>query len=185
MQSRYERGPGAGRTRSVGRRVGLVALVLSAMGLMVACIAVPYAGGWRRTDGLVISSPVYTVAQVQTGLLWQPHAWLRRTVWVYAVATHATERFCPYPIATCKGALPVLADRPGAAARGLPLVWGGTDPIRAQLRRLPLIAAFVPPQAPHWGRPAAYRVTLRLAAGAACHTCFAAVLVDASPVAGL
>lgn len=184
MQPRHDRGPVGRRTKIGAPCAGRATLALAAVGITMAFVALCLGGRWGD-GGLSAARRAYTVSQARNGLLWQPRAWLGRTVRMRAIAAHESRRYCPDPIATCVGVLPIFVDGPGATATALPLVWGGSDRIRAQLRRLPLIAPFVSPQVPQWGRLATYLVSLRLAAGPTCHTCFVAVLVDASPVEGL
>jgi hypothetical protein len=128
---------------------------------------------------------VYTVEYLRDRLTVQPGAELGRVIRVYAVATHIPIRYCPYPVDACVGEMPVLTDAGMMHTASLPLVWGLSDPLRAWLRQLPQITRVVPPQAPHWDRPAIYRVALRMLSGPGGHISYAAVLLDASPVTGL
>lgn len=137
-------------------------------------------------DALGLSEgPIYSVEYMRDELVAQPRAWLGRTVRLYAVATHLRVQYCPFPVDVCVGEMPVFAAPGTAPTPSLPLVWGLSDPTRARLRQVRLLASIVPPQAPHWGRPATYRVVLRRLPGPRCRRCYAAVLLDASPVAGL
>ncbi len=159
--------------------VGVTAVLWGTVGW-----AIPALAGLHDALGLS-DGPIYSVRNLRDELALQPGVWLGRTVRLYAVATHVRVQYCPSPVDACVGAMPVFAAPGTALTPSLPLVWGLSDPMRARLRQFRLLAHVVPPQAPQWGRPATYRVILRRLPGLRCRMCYAAVLLDASPVAGL
>jgi hypothetical protein len=66
-------------------------------------------------------------------------------------------------------------------AEGLPLALGPANPIRAFLRRLPVVGRVAPrAQTLHWDTLAIYRVQFRALHGNACAACYEAVLLDAA-----
>jgi hypothetical protein len=138
-----------------------------------------------RTD----RSPVYTVAQVRTHLVRQPHAWRDRTLLLRGVAVVAGTCLPPSgpQLALCAPSRAVLdaADAPSSGT-ALPLASAGPDPLLVLVRRLPLLGGLLPaPQAAAWGKVATYRLQLWAIPDAVCAaaTCYEAVLLDAAPAA--
>jgi hypothetical protein len=93
--------------------------------------------------------PIYRVAGLRRAVGRDPGQWQGRTVVVRGrMATYDTWS-APDSIVQAI----VLVD-PGAAyeSTALPVVLGSEDPLRAVLRRLPVLGTLVPaPQVPHWG----------------------------------
>jgi hypothetical protein len=182
-----------GRQTWIGQRWSVIARFPATVLLLLGVTVVLWGTVGRTIPALASlhdalglnDGPLYSVGNLRDELALQPGAWLGRTVWLYAVATHVRVQYCPYPLDACVGEMPVFAAPGSAPTPSLPLVWGLSDPTRARLRQVRLLASIVPPQAPHWGRPATYRVVLRRLPGPRCRRCYAAVLLDASPVAGL
>ena len=106
--------------------------------------------------------PVYSVGALWARVHRDPDRWVGRTVRLYAVA----ER-CASPISdsvtACIDPRPALFDAASQPRLALLLLpEGAAAPLRAWLRRLPLVGSLVPaPPAPRWDAPAVYRIQLR------------------------
>jgi hypothetical protein len=92
----------------------------------------------------VAYGPVVTVTELQRAVARDPGRWLGQTVQVRGRLVDVLVRMCPGdPV--CVGQ-PTLVDTvPADAAERLPLQWGGTDPLRTTLHRLPLLGRLIPP----------------------------------------
>jgi hypothetical protein len=131
----------------------------------------------------VSHGPVYSVAEVQAGLVVQPQAWVGRIVRVQGSATVCETRF-EHGYFRCTSEQPRLSDAGGAAAEPLLLVWEAPAPVWSALWRLPLLRGLLPAVQPvQWGVVATYRVQLRAAHASSCASppCYQAVLLDAAP----
>jgi hypothetical protein len=152
--------------RSPAFRLGLAGLLLA---------------GWLTalaTHVHLEHSPVYTVAQVQTLLAREPKQWLGRTLLLHGMVA-GEPAYHPMPSLVDADAAVAIAPLPVARSTR-------PDPLRAFLRRVPLLGELVPaPQALRWGADATYRVQLRGAPGTWCTMppCYQAVLLDAAPAA--
>ncbi len=123
-------------------------------------------------DGLVQSGPVYTVAQVQTGLQRAPRSWVGRTVRIRAILRCCQLAPSPAP--------PALLDADGSSADALLAYWHGANPLLDIVRRLPLLSSLVRHS---YGQMSVYRVQLQPGAQLGCgyRTCYSAFLVDGGP----
>jgi hypothetical protein len=151
-------------------RTAAACWLIALSGLLLAtCTAMVTAS--RQLEG----TQVYTVAQVQMHLARDDQPWVGRTILVRGMVAGEPAY---HPV-------PSLVDADAAAtADPLPLAWTGPDPMRAYLRRLPVLGRLVPRvQAVHWGEVALYRVQLRAAPANSCASppCYEALLLDAAP----
>ncbi len=111
---------------------------------------------------------VYTVTQVQTGMVHQPRSWLGRTVLVRALASPLGTS-CPPSIPSCTNVVltdsnPILANTPTLVA-----IAARPDSLRSMLRRVPLADRMIPdPQQVDWGQFATYHVHLSAQSFAPC-----------------
>jgi hypothetical protein len=150
-------------TTALSWLIGLSGLLLATCTAMVAAS--------RQLENV----RVYMVAQVQTHLARDAQWWVGRTILVQGMVAGEPAY---HPI-------PSLVDTDAAATVApLPLVWTGLDPLRAYLRRLPVLGRLVPrAQAVRWGEGAVYRIQLRAAPANSCpdRPCYEALLLDAAP----
>jgi hypothetical protein len=171
-----------------------LAIPLSVAAALVLGAALVVAAGRAQ------QAPVYTVAALAVRVQQQPQAWAGRTLRVRGLALPALDPSCTAAGAPCfqlllrdpaspsGGASPVAgsSSRPGPV---LAVVPGGTDPLLARLRQLPLLAAVVPrPQVIDPTGARTYRLRLErwplAPSRCASLSCFRGVLLDAAPVAG-
>jgi hypothetical protein len=157
-------------------------LLLAPMGLVLAVgLVVALRGGSRGVAG-----PVYTVAQVQAGLMDRPPAWVGPTIWVRGLAAP-----CPWRGGTARlwqcadDPFILVADPADPRAAPLPLSPPAPDTLLAVLQRLPLLHALaarsltVPIDT-----PARFRVQVQRLAAQACGSrspCYEAVPRDIAP----
>lgn len=180
------------------------------IGLILVALMLAGGAGVAIARGSGSFSQVYSVREVRAGIARHPSAWLGRTVLVRAIASGA---WLPLaiggpgsgsgftvmwfyggrgrPLPSTRTILPsaLLTDSSTQApAAGLPLAFGGEDPLLSFLRRLPWIGRFMPrPRSLNWGSPAIYHVRLQSAPAGSCgHAiCYEAVLLDAVPRANV
>ncbi len=155
------------------------ALVLWLAGAAVAACAV-LAIIWHAGAG-----DAYTVAEIRQDLRQNPGQWVNHTV-VLSGVLQGCMGMNSVTLADCSPSSwqPVLADAANASsADSLPVTFGGTDPVRALLLRVPLLDRFAPGlQTLAWGSAATYHVRLEKApASTPCGSsvCYAAELVNA------
>lgn len=146
----------------------LVLLIVLAGLLLATCSAAV------TTSRRPVRAPVYTVGELRAYLAQDAGAWVGRTILVRGMVA-GEPAYHPSPS---------LVDANAAAAVDpLPLTWTGPDPLRANLRRLPILGGIVPrAQILHWGEVAVYRVELRATPAGSCPSapCYQAVLLDAA-----
>ena len=161
------------------RRLVAVVLVLGALcAVLHQRWAVPSTAMSALT--LTAFSPAYTVSQLRAHLAQDPARWVGRLVRVQGLAVSSV-RLHSADFGSIMLAQPQLID-PAASGRtaSLPLVWGGADPLWAQLRRLPVLGSLVlRPQRVQWETLAFYRIALRVVPGSQDPACYEAVLLDA------
>jgi hypothetical protein len=143
------------------------------------------AGAVAHTRGGAASARVYSVAEVRMHLTSQPAAWAGRTIQVRARAQGCAVWALTAGTSACLAQQLVLVDVGGEdAAEPLPLVQEPAAPVRAFLRRLPVVGPLVAaPQVLRWGADAVYRVQLRRAPDESCYhapPCYEALLLDAA-----
>ena len=167
-----------GRPLVVARPCGLsgaLLLALVALGWAVARPAVqgPHALSAMRFWEL---GPVYTVADVERHMA---HGdWLGRTVLVQGRAARYRTWSPPDSIVT---RIALVAPGRSDSTMPLSLQWGSPDPLLASSRRLPVVGRLVPPpQRPHWGTLAVYRIHLDGLSGRS-PASMEVVLLDADP----
>jgi hypothetical protein len=123
---------------------------------------------------------VYTVAQVQAGLLRNPAAWTDRTLWLRGTAVDSP---CPPGFSICgPKAFFVDDDGPAPVFDQLPLDLHGDETAVAVLRRVPWLRNLLP-RAPaiEWDMPATYFVRVQALPCAPISTaCYEAVVQDAA-----
>jgi hypothetical protein len=153
---------------------------ITALGLVLVAVLAVVAFDWSFNV-----SPVYSVAALRARLAGDPRPWLGRRLLVRGEAIVVACPTDPGTPVLCPPPWGYLTDPgPSLAVEPLPLEWAGTDPLLTAVRRLPLVADFIPPpQVVHWEQVAVYRVQLRAAAIGLCGMppCYEVVLLDAAP----
>jgi hypothetical protein len=142
--------------------------------MMLSSLLIAICGAALTTARQLAGTRVYSVAQVQRHLARDARRWVGRTILVRGVVA-GEPAYHPSPS---------LVDVDAAAPIDpLPLAWAGADPLRAYLRRLPVLDRLAPQvQAVRWGAVAVYRIQLRVAPASSCPypPCYEAVLLDAA-----
>jgi hypothetical protein len=142
--------------------------------MMVSSLLIAVCGAALTTTRQLAGSRVYSVAQVQRQLARDARWWLGRTILVRGMVA-GEPAYHPAPS--------LVAVDAAAPVDPLPLAWAGVDPLRAYLRRLPVLGSLAPQaQAVRWGVVAVYRIQLRVAPASSCPDppCYEAVLPDAA-----
>jgi hypothetical protein len=152
---------------------GLLGLLLAA-GLALVALAMPQGHG-----------PVYSVAQVQAGLVEHPQDWIGRTVQVRAIAEPCLAWGSPHDALHCHTLQPQLVDsREPDLVNPLPLALETQSPVLRALRHLPVLKRLLlPPPAPPWEMVRTYGIRLQHGTGEGCKidTSFKAVLLAVRP----
>lgn len=163
-----------------------------ALFLLLGILVLAFAGLLARVaTGAAGAGPVYSVAALQTHLAQEPTAWVRRTVWVRAIAyadgcaTWGTGDL-PTDLPTCLEWQALLFDRGAAAsAHPLALARGSAPSLLAFLRRVPVLRWWAPtPQVVQWNDVATYRIQVRAVSCRPHHALpctYEALLLDAAP----
>jgi hypothetical protein len=103
---------------------------------------------------------IYTVSQVQAGLLQNPAAWTDRTVWLRGTAMDFP---CPPGFSTCGPQTVLVGDGPNPPVFAqLPVVVQQSKDLARFLRRIPWLDTLLP-QAPslRWNELATYRIRVQ------------------------
>jgi hypothetical protein len=160
------------RCRAIGGRLVLL-ISLGWATLHLWQTAQPLLG--VRTSTLF--SRVYTVSEVQAGLVRAPGLWIGRTVRVQGVVVGGRQ-WRDTRDGWTMIVQPQLIDPAGTG--DLPLSRDSSGRRLRWLRGLPLLGRLLPrPQTLVWDQRATYRLELRTVAGRACPDCYEAVLLDA------
>jgi hypothetical protein len=131
--------------------------------------------------GVTADGPRYSVTDLQRQVARDPGGWIGRTVLVRGRV--ATDRTWSAPDSIVTRIALIDPGAPGETTV-LSLVWGSADPVRAFLRRLPLLGRVAPKaQVLQLGALATYRVRLRAAPAGSCSflPCYEALVLDAAP----
>jgi hypothetical protein len=158
-------------------------LLFTTLGVLVVIyLAVTVLGGHRSWH------PVYTLAEVGTGLHRDPGSWVDRPLHVRGVALPCEvtlEGLVADARVPCARGLPVLQSETGAGNGSTFLLGRGKpDPVAALLRDLPLLGHLVPaPATVQWGVLATYRIEIIAVPNALANTLhdYKALLLDAAP----
>lgn len=174
----------AQHARRAASRARLVALA-PPLRLPVALLCAALLGlALRSLAAEPAPGPLYSLAALDAGLVRAPHSWLERTVRVRALLGGKCVATSGLYTQVCSSWEMALTDPQGRQdVAPLPLAWGSPAPLRAVLRRLPLLARLVPrPQIVHSSAVATYRVQLQTSPCSALDdgpVCYGALLLDA------
>ena len=175
---RVSRAVRRGRPLVVARQCGLSGALLLSVAVLGWAVARPALQVPRALSAMRVWAlgPVYTVADVERQMA---HGdWVGRTVLVQGRAALYRTWSPPDSIVTRLALV-----EPGRSDSTMPLSlqWGSPDPLLASWRRLPVVGRLVPPpQRPHWGTLAVYRIHLDGLSGRS-PASMEVVLLDADP----
>jgi hypothetical protein len=160
--------------------VRALALLSTLLGLLLLLRLAGVVGGHQPDPG-----PVYTVAALRQRLAAQPAAWVGRTVLVRAIAEPCPWWGAAEHLRRCAARpLVLVAAATEQVAAPLPLVRPAPPPLLTRVRSLPLLGALLPqpPELPLFTL-ARFRVRLLAPPAGAGTDCYAALLLDAVPLA--